>query len=271
MSQTHRVVGFSNNPIENLNFEANLSGHIEGNLNIDSEVGVILPTFCEVQNIENVIRDIENLKCDASILVVDDFSPDGTAEVVRTLQKKYGNILLYIRPGKCGLGTAITDGFKILLSLKNQPKFIITMDADYSHNPQDISKLVEAAQEDGDLTIGSRYCTGGSTVHWPAIRRLLSKIANSIASMIVGAGICDYTSGMRCYSTKLVRNIISSLHSQTYEIQIETIRQAHKRDFRIKEIPITFINRKRGKSKLSMNEISDFLTYILSIIQIPEI
>ncbi len=238
---------------------------VEGNFGINSDTGIILPTYCEAANIEKLINEIEDLNLSISILVIDDSSPDGTVNVVRTLQKKYNNILLFIRPEKAGLGTAITDGFKLFLSLNNPPKRIVTMDADYSHNPKEISNLIEPVQQGADLVIGSRYCHNGSTRDWSIIRLVISKVANLITSIRISAKISDYTSGLRCYSTKLVRSIISDLHSQTYEIQIETIRQANRRRFRIKEIPITFINRKKGKSKLSINEIRDFLSYILSI------
>lgn len=236
---------------------------IEGKTNLKSYVGVILPTYCEAANIEQLIKEIEGLKQKISILVIDDSSPDGTANIVRSLQKKHGNILLLVRPKKSGLGTAITDGFHAFLSLKHPPKCIITMDADYSHNPKDIIRLVSTSEKGGDLVIGSRYCFQGKTADWSAIRRAISKVANLMASMLIRAKIHDYTSGLRCYSTNLVKNILGDLHSQTYEIQIETIRQAHLRKFRIKEIPITFTNRKKGKSKLAFNEIEQFITYVL--------
>ncbi len=238
---------------------------VEGNLEANSEIGIILPTYCEAANIDKLIHEIESLNLNVSILVIDDSSPDGTADIVRELQKKYDNILLFVRPKKHGLGTAITDGFKIFLLLKNPPNFMITMDADYSHGPEEIRKLIGAAHQGADLVIGSRYCHGGSTINWGFFRLLISKMANLTASLIIGAGICDYTSGMRCYSMKLVDSIIDDLHSQTYEIQIDTTRQAYLRKFKIKETPITFINRKQGKSKLTLNEIKDFLSYMLSL------
>ncbi|NWF87662.1 polyprenol monophosphomannose synthase, partial [Candidatus Bathyarchaeota archaeon] len=207
--------------------------------------------------------EIERLQQKISILVIDDSSPDGTANIVRSLQKEYNNILLLVRPKKSGLGTAITDGFRTFLSLKHPPQCIVTMDADYSHNPKDIIRLVSALKKASSLVIGSRYCPQGKTVDWSIMRRATSKIANFMALLIIGAKIRDYTSGMRCYSTKLVQNIIEDLHSQTYEIQIETIRQANIRGFRIKEVPITFINRKKGKSKLAFNEIKQFCSYIV--------
>ncbi|MGB9683626.1 MAG: dolichyl-phosphate beta-D-mannosyltransferase [Candidatus Bathyarchaeota archaeon] len=235
---------------------------LEGNTELNAEVGVILPTYCEAQNIEKLIEDIESLKMDASILVIDDSSDDGTAEIVRKLQKRYNNILLFTRPQKLGLGTAITDGFKIFMSLPNPPKYIVTMDADYSHNPRDIPRLVSSLKRGYCLVVGSRYCRGGYVVNWSVLRFAISKIANLIAALIVGAKISDYTSGLRCYSISLIQSIIGDLHSQTYEIQIETIRQARIRKFRVGEIPITFINRKKGKSKLTINEVKQFFSYI---------
>jgi len=251
--------------IGNMNFDVNLSKHIEGNLTINSEVGVILPTYCEAQNIEKLTDEIENLNLSVSILVIDDSSPDGTSDIVRKCQKKYDNILLFNRPNKSGLGTAITDGFRIFLSVRNPPKHIVTMDADYSHDPNEIPKLVAPLHNGYDLVVGSRYCQGGRTKDWSIMRLVISKVANLIASYMIGAKIRDYTSGLRCYSVGLVKSIIGDLHSTTYEIQIETIRQAYLRKFRIKEIPITFLNRKRGKSKLSSNEIKQFISHIFHI------
>ncbi|MEM2994580.1 MAG: polyprenol monophosphomannose synthase [Candidatus Bathyarchaeia archaeon] len=244
---------------------------VEGNLELNTQVGIILPTYCEAQNIGKLIHEIESLNLDASILVIDDSSIDGTAEIVRNLQKKYNNILLFTRPKKMGLGTAITDGFKIFMSLPNPPKYIITMDADYSHNPKDIPRLISNLRQGHSLVIGSRYCKGGCILNWSAMRLVISKSANFIASLIIGEKISDYTSGLRCYSLSLIRSIIGELHSQTYEIQIETIRQARIRNFKIKELPITFANRKKGKSKLSFNEVKQFVSYILfkAILKFP--
>jgi dolichol-phosphate mannosyltransferase len=136
------------------------------------------------------------------------------------------------------------------------------MDADYSHNPEDLPRFIAALKNGYDLIIGSRYCKGGRTVNWSFARLGISKVANFVASQLIGEKISDYTSGMRCYSSELVRNIINDLHSETYEIQIETIRQSHLRGFKIGEVPITFRNRKKGKSKLRMNEITQFVSYI---------
>ena len=226
-------------------------------------VAVVLPTYCEVENIESLIREIQELKLNLLVTVVDDSSPDGTAEIVKKLHKEYNNVLLFVRPQKLGLGTAIITAFRSILSLENQPNYIVTMDADYSHNPQDIPRLIHAARSGCGLVIGSRYCKGGNIVGWHFMRRLISRIANIIAPIIIGTKIHDCTSGMRCYSKSFVKAVLPNLHSQTYEIQIETIKQAQLRGFCVKEIPITFENRKRGKSKLSKVEFQAFLSYVI--------
>jgi len=239
---------------------------LTGNFGISSKIGVILPTYGEAENIANLINDIEGLRLDASILVIDDLSPDRTAEIVRALQQKYRNILLCVRPKKTGLGTAITDGFKIFLSLKKKPKYIVTMDADYSHNPKVIPQLLSNMEENCGVVIGSRYCRGGETVGWPFTRKIVSRVANLIAQSSLGLDLHDCTSGFRCYSTDFLQKAIGNLHSQTYEIQIETIRQAALKNFNVKETPILFINRKLGKSKLTLTEIKSYLSYTLKAV-----
>jgi len=149
--------------------------------------------------------------------------------------------------------------------LKNPPSYIVTMDADYSHNPKEVPRAISTAKEGKGLAIGSRYCKGGAVVKWSIFRRLTSRVANVLAYVLVRAKIHDYTSGLRCYSTRLVKEMVPDLHSQTYEIQIETIRQACKRGFDVREFPMTFVNRKDGKSKLSANEIMEFTSYIFKI------
>jgi dolichol-phosphate mannosyltransferase len=238
-----------------------------GNTMVNLEVGVILPTYGEAENIAKLIEDIENLKLNANILVIDDSSPDGTAEIVREKQTKYSNVTLYIRPKKTGLGTAITDGFKIFLSTPEPPKYVFTMDADYSHNPQDIPQLLSTMKEcDCGIVIGSRYVKGGKIAGWPFTRKIISKTANLIARASLNLKLKDCTSGFRCYSTKFLKEAISNLHSHTYEIQIETVRQATLRKFNVKETPILFVNRKRGKSKLSWTEIKSYLSYTVKAV-----
>jgi len=222
----------------------------------------MLPTYCEAENIESLIHEIQELKLDLTIAVIDDSSPDGTAEITRKLQEEYGNIHLISRPEKLGLGTAITAGFRYMLKLRNQPDYIIAMDADYSHNPQDIPRLVDAAKRGCDLVVGSRYCRGGKVVGSRLRRRFISRTANLVATVTVGTRMHDCTSGFRCYSRRYVKEVLGDLHSQTYEIQIETLRQARMNKFKVKEIPITFVDRKKGKSKLTTAEVRGFLAYI---------
>lgn len=239
-----------------------MSYQLTGALGRMSDVGVILPTYREAENIGNLVDEIETLPFETSIIVIDDSSPDRTADVVKDLQKKYGNIILCVRPEKRGLGTAITDGFKIFLSLKFPPKFIMTMDADCSHNPKTIPKLLSKMQTGCGIVIGSRYCRGGKVTDWSWTRKVISRTANLVTKFLVGLKLHDCTSGFRCYSTNFIRAAIKSLHSQTYEIQIETLRQALSKNFSIKETPISFVNRKRGKSKLSLTEIQSYISYV---------
>lgn len=235
---------------------------LSGNM-VPSQVGVILPTYREAGNISKLIDDLEDLKLEASILVIDDSSPDQTAEIVREKQKQYGNVRLHVRPQKNGLGSAITDGFKIFLSSFNVPNYIVTMDADYSHDPKALPQILSNMNVDTGIVIGSRYVKGGKIVGWPSTRKIISKIANYIAKASLGLKLKDCTSGYRCYSTEFLKVAIGSLHSQTYEIQIETVRQAVLRNFVVKETPILFVNRKHGKSKLTWTEIKSFISYTL--------
>ncbi len=241
-------------------------GKLQGNAETRSKIGLILPTYCEAQNIRRLITEIQALPLDVSILVIDDNSPDRTARVVREMQDGNVKLLLVERPGKGGLGSAITDGFRTFLALKHPPEFVATMDADYSHNPQDLPRLIDAVSHGCHLVIGSRYCENGETKGWPLSRQIISRVANGIARKILKLKLQDCTSGYRCYTTILLRQTIGYLHSQTYDIQIETVKQAHQQGFCIKEIPILFTNRKAGKSKLNIKEIENYLSYIFKTV-----
>jgi dolichol-phosphate mannosyltransferase len=226
-------------------------------------VAIILPTYCEAENIADIIEAIEDLQLDSTILVVNDSSPDETKSIVSKLREKNKKILLLERPCKLGLGTAITDGFRFLLSLPKPPRYIITMDADYSHNPKDIPRFLQLAEKGCELVIGSRYCQEGQVKGWGSSRILISKVANKLTGMIINLQLNDFTSGFRCYSKRYLTKALPQLHSETYEIQIETLRQAKLQNSRIGQIPIVFENRKKGKSKLSLTEISAFFKYIM--------
>ena len=242
-----------------------MSTELVGDPKFNSDIGVILPTYGEAENIASLIEDIEDLPLSSSLLVIDDSSPDGTAEIVKNLQKKYNNILLYTRPQKSGLGSAITDGFNIFLSYKTPPKFIVTMDADYSHNPKTIPDLLSNMHPGCGIIIGSRYCKGGKITGWPLTRKIISQVANFIARISFNFNVQDCTSGFRCYSSSFLKETLGTLRSQTYEIQIETIQQALLKHFSVEEVPITFVNRKLGKSKLTLTEIRGFFSYVLKI------
>ena len=150
--------------------------------------------------------------------------------------------------------------------MKFPPKFIIVMDADYSHDPKVIPRLLSKMQDNCDVVVGSRYCSGGEIAGWSCTRKIVSRAANIVAKFLVGLKLDDCTSGFRCYSTGFVRATIGGLQSQTYEIQIETLRQAFLRGFRIKETPILFVNRKLGKSKLSLTEIQSYFLYVFETV-----
>ena len=234
-----------------------------GDSRFNSDVGIILPTYGEAETIASLIKDIEDLPLSTSLLVIDDSSPDGTAEIVKNLHTKYDNILLYTRPQKSGLGSAIIDGFNIFLSSKTPPKFIVTMDADYSHNPKTIPDLLSKMHPGCGIIIGSRYCKGGKITGWPLTRKIISQAANFIARVLLSFSVQDCTSGFRCYSSSFLKETLGTLKSQTYEIQIETIQQALLKHFSVEEVPITFVNRKLGKSKLTLTEARSFFSYAL--------
>jgi len=239
-----------------------MGSQFSGNLEVNARVGVILPTYCEAPNIEKLIAEIETLPLQTCILVIDDSSPDGTADKVKQLQKKYSNILLLVRSQKLGLGTAITDGFKTFLALKYAPQFVVTMDADYSHNPQDLPRLVASLQHGDALVIGSRYTADGRTEGWTRGRKIISRSANALARALLHLKLRDCTSGFRCFPTAFLKQTINCFHSHTYEIQIETVKHAKSKGFKVEEVPELFVNRKKGKSKLSPVEIQSFLSYI---------
>jgi len=232
------------------------------NLNAEPSIAVIIPTYCEAENVERLIRQIERLHLNVRIIVVDDSSPDQTQNIVNGLNNEFDNIILVSRPKKLGLGTAITDGFRNAITLNPVPDYVITMDSDFSHNPNDIPRLLKSAEKGNDLVIGSRYIKGGKMKNWPLKRKLISRFANLIASITIGKNMNDYTSGFRCYSTKYIKKALKYLHSTTFEIQVETIRQAKLNRFNVEEIPITFMERENGQSKLSSGEFLAFLVYV---------
>lgn len=210
---------------------------------------IIVPTFNELDNITKLIPDLLSRSANPDILIVDDNSPDGTAEFIQQLAVSNDRIHLIKREKKMGLGTAYIEGFKF--ALKNNYDFIFEMDADYSHDPKEIPNFLNAIQEN-DLVLGSRYCNGVNVVNWPMRRLLLSYFANIYTRVITGLPVKDATGGFKCFRRKVLETInLDRVKSNGYAFQIEMTYKAFKKGFRIKEIPIIFIDRMKGKSKMS--------------------
>ncbi len=213
---------------------------------------VIIPTYNEKDNIEEIIQSVLAIEVPFEVLVIDDGSPDGTADIVKKLIKKHPKqVHLIERIGKAGLGTAYITGFKY--AVDNEYDYIFEMDADFSHNPTDLIRLYKACAEEGyDMAIGSRYIQGVNVVNWPIGRVLMSYFASFYVRLITGMPIMDTTAGFKCYS----RNVLSAIdadkiHFIGYAFQIEMKFNAWKHGFKIKEVPIVFTERARGESKMS--------------------
>ncbi len=212
---------------------------------------VIIPTYNEKENIEAIIRKVFSLDGDFNVLIIDDGSPDGTAGIVKELQREFPERLFMIeRSGKLGLGTAYLTGFR--WALERGYDYIFEMDADFSHNPDDLPRLYEACAECGGVAIGSRYCDGISVVNWPIGRILMSYFASIYVKTILGMKIHDCTAGFKCYSRKALETIdLDDVRMKGYGFQIEMKYTAWKLGFRLAEVPIIFVNRKLGTSKMS--------------------
>lgn len=213
---------------------------------------VIIPTYNEIENVENIIRAIFDLDKQFHILIIDDNSPDGTADVVKKLQLEFSEQLhLLQRQGKLGLGTAYIAGFK--WALQHDYAFIFEMDADFSHAPKDLIRLYEACAENGaDLSIGSRYVSGVNVVNWPMGRVLMSYFASKYVRFITGLPIHDTTAGFICYRRQVLETIdLDHISFKGYAFQIEMKFKAYLHKFIIKEVPVIFINRQHGTSKMN--------------------
>lgn len=213
---------------------------------------VIIPTYNEIENIGKIIAAVSDIEGDYHILVIDDGSPDGTADAVRSIQKQCPDrIFLIERSGKLGLGTAYVAGFK--WSLEHDYDYIFEMDADFSHNPADLPRLLAACVEGGaDMSVGSRYCDGINVVNWPLGRIMISYCASIYVRTVLGFRIFDSTAGFVCYSRKVLETIdLDAVRMKGYGFQIELKYTAHKLGFKIAEVPVVFVNRKEGTSKMS--------------------
>lgn len=213
---------------------------------------VIIPTYNERENIENIIRAVFGLDKMFHILIIEDGSPDGTAAIVKKLQEEYPDRLFMVeRKGKLGLGTAYIAGFKWALAHNYQ--YIFEMDADFSHNPQDLPRLYKACAEDGsDVAIGSRYVSGVNVVNWPMGRVLMSYFASKYVRFITGIPIHDTTAGFKCYRRRVLETIdLDNIQFKGYAFQIGMKFTAYKCGFKITEVPVIFINRELGTSKMN--------------------
>lgn len=213
---------------------------------------VIIPTYNERENIENIIRAVMALEHGFHILVIEDGSPDGTADIVRRLQSEFKDRLFMVeRRGKLGLGTAYIAGFR--WALEHDYEYIFEMDADFSHNPNDLPRLYRACAEEGaDVSVGSRYVSGVNVVNWPMGRVLMSYFASKYVRLITRIPVHDTTAGFVCYRCRVLQTIdLGAIRFKGYAFQIEMKFTAYKCGFRIKEVPVIFINRELGTSKMN--------------------
>ena len=231
-----------------------------------SDAIVIIPTFNEAENIEAIIKAVFSLSESFHMLIVDDNSPDGTAQIVESLQDSFKNELhLMIRTTKSGLGTAYIEGFMWCLS--HGYEYIFEMDADFSHNPEDLVRLYNTCKHNGaDVAIGSRYIKGVNVVNWPLARILLSYGASLYVKLITGMRIHDPTAGFVCYKRKVLESIeLDKIRFIGYAFQIEMKFKSYKKGFKIVEIPIIFTDRIRGKSKMSGGIISEAIFGVIKM------
>lgn len=218
----------------------------------DADSIVIIPTYNEKENIENIIRAVFSLEKLFHILVIEDGSPDGTAAIVKRLQAEFPERLFMIeRKGKLGLGTAYITGFKWAIEQKYE--YVFEMDADFSHNPNDLPRLYHACHDEGgDVAIGSRYVSGVNVVNWPMGRVLMSYFASKYVRFITGLPIHDTTAGFKCYRRQVLETVeLDKIHFKGYAFQIEMKFTAYKCGFKIVEVPVIFVNRELGTSKMN--------------------
>ena len=227
---------------------------------------VIIPTYNEKENIENIIRSVFFLDKDFHVLIVDDGSPDGTGAIVKSIMMEFdGKLHLEERAGKLGLGTAYIHGFK--WALKKNYSYLFEMDADFSHNPKDLIHLHHACEQDGaDLAIGSRYINGVNVVNWPMGRVLLSYCASMYVRFITRMPIQDTTAGFKCYKKNVLETIdLDQIRFMGYAFQIEMKFTAFNLGFKVVEVPIIFTDRKEGESKMSSNIITEALWGVIQM------
>ncbi len=227
---------------------------------------VIIPTYNECENIEKIIRKVFSLSKEFNVLIVEDNSPDGTAAIVKNLMTEFPErLFIEERKGKLGLGTAYIHGFK--WALAHNYEYIFEMDADFSHNPDDLLRLYDACAKDGaDMSIGSRYINGVNVVNWPMGRVLMSYYASAYVRIVTRMKISDTTAGFKCYTKKVLETIeLDKIHFIGYAFQIEMKFTTWKHGFKIKEVPIIFTDRTEGQSKMSKGIFKEAVFGVLSL------
>ncbi|MGB5667846.1 MAG: polyprenol monophosphomannose synthase [Maribacter sp.] len=226
---------------------------------------VIIPTYNEIENIDAIIRAVFDLKKDFHVLIVDDNSPDGTAKHVVSMQKEFPNqLFLEVRQGKTGLGTAYIHGFKWAIERKYD--YIFEMDADFSHNPSDLLRLLKACENGADVVVGSRYKKGVNVVDWPLYRVLLSYGASFYVKIITGMRVHDPTAGFVCYKRHVLENIdLDSVKFVGYAFQIEMKFRAHLKKYKIEEVSIIFRDRVKGTSTMTSSIISEAIFGVMGM------
>lgn len=229
-------------------------------------VCVVIPTLNESGTIGTIVESLERLRefYQIRIIIVDDGSTDGTIVIARESSNKYENLTLIERDRKLGLGDAIRTGLRAALDLEPTPDFIVTMDADLSHDPNELPKLVEACKRDS-MVVGSRYVKGGEIRGWGLYRRTVSWGANIIARVLTGVPVRDCSSGFRCYGLDLMSGLLPSLQCIGYDIQIEILSKAVRRGFNVTEKPIIFRNRATGESKLRYGDMLSFVKRVFTL------
>ncbi len=235
----------------------------------EAESIIIIPTYNEKENIAQIIRAIFDLQGRFDILVIDDGSPDGTAAIVKGMmeQEPYkGHLFIMERSGKLGLGTAYIEGFKWALA-RPQYEYIFEMDADFSHDPKDVPRLLAACKEHGaDLAIGSRYISGVNVVNWPMSRVLMSYFASKYVKLVTGIPVHDTTAGFKCYRRRVLQAIpLNEIRFKGYAFQIEMKFTTYLLGFKIEEVPVIFVNRKYGTSKMSGSIFSEAMWGVIRL------
>lgn len=235
------------------------------------QVLICIPTYNERDNVEPIVRAVHEHLPSADVLIIDDASPDGTGRIADKMARNDERVAVLHRPGKAGLGKAYLAGFAYALERPYQ--YIFEMDADFSHNPEDLPRLLGEAEQGVDLVIGSRYVAGGGTANWGLVRKLISRGGSFYARTVLGLGIADLTSGFKCFRRRVLEALpLGKIRSEGYGFQIEMTYRTLRREegFRVVEIPIVFVDRRVGQSKMSSAIVAEAMTGVWKLRMLPK-